>query len=232
MKELRNERERKLADSIGSYGFVASIEVTNGLEDPVKKCEQVKAARGYLERITEHQMVVYGGLACNSSKLNTDLLEGLDFIIKINCYQPERLEVIAGEMLQSEYLTKNQKAFLGQMLESQCDEIPLPSFFAFSEMGRCAYHMGVSTEVYGSHLSNLKGLGMELYVRSVLEEEIPDSIVIHRHEFNYFDRLKNMVRHSEADAIVMCKEDDFYYALYNLCKKKEFSTWIDGKQLL
>jgi hypothetical protein len=219
-----------LANSIQRYGFAATIEVTNALEESVLKSDQAKLARSYLELISGGDAKIMAGIAYNGDWVDPKSMCGLDFLIDINCYNPGRLESVAREMRNSDYLTPKDKFLLDAILQNYCPEMPLATFFVQSLIKPCSGYLGINTEEYRKRLSDLKGLCMELYIRSVFDDQIHDKIILHRQEFNYkvgsYGKSAK-IRHSDADNIVICRKPEFYEALRKIQADDEFITWLN-----
>jgi hypothetical protein len=220
------DKKKDLATSIQKYRFAATIEITNALCNSAEKSDQAKLAKRYLEQLSEGCAEVMAGIAYNGNWVNPDEIRGLDFLIDVQNYNPERLENVTGEMLASDYLTKKDKVLLEKILANRNPEFPLPYFFSCSSIGPCAEYLGVEMHEYRRRLSDLKGLCMELYIKSVFDDELDNKIIHHRHNFGYKPEPHAKSEYSDADNIVVCNVADFYGALKRIEKNNEFTAWV------
>ncbi len=231
MSKPSQRKDGYLADSIRRYGFAATIEVTNALVDSKEKVGQSLSAKSYLEQIAGDGPKISAGLAYNGNLVDPCEMSSMDFIIDIACYDPDRLEDVANEMLSSSYLIKGDlthrhTSMIEKILESYDEDMPLPTFFAYSSMDECARKIGEDPKQYWCNLSNIKGLCMELYIKSLFGDEIEDRLILNRHKFSLCDEKMGIEREHEADEIVVCKEDDFYAALKRISNDEKFDTWV------
>jgi len=234
------KRRGNLAGSIQYYGFAAAIEATNNLRELETenkktgemitidvygaKTEQVLLAKTYLELLAAGQAEIIAGIAYNGDLVDPPSNKGLDFLIDINYYNPDRLEKVANDMRYSRYLGKG-KPLLEAMLSKRCSEFPLPVFFASSQVVPCSKYLGMDVEDYWARLSILKGLCMELYIRNVFDKELEDKVIYSRRKFNF--KKGGQVVSSEADNIIVCGKEEFYDSLNRIQFNKEFTTWIN-----
>jgi hypothetical protein len=218
------ENERRLADSIQRYGFAATIEVANALICPAEKVGQSMTSKSYLEQLAGGRARVSAGLAYYGSLVDPKNMDCLDFIIDINRYDPERLEGVAYEMIDGRYtsrggaLKQNHASLIRRMLDTYDLELPLAAFLAHSCIGRCAKRIQEDPAEYRKKLAIIKGLCMELYIKSLFSEEIGDRVIYHQHKYGY--------RESRKSNIVVCREGDFYAALERISKDDRFNTWV------
>jgi hypothetical protein len=226
MKPAREDRELRLADSIDKYGFAATIEVSNHLRRRNKKLGQALFAKSYLEYLTGNGSEIMAGVAFNGDKRSPPSVRDIDFIIEINRYEPERLDDVAGRMLCSRYLSGTEKRFLKRVLGGISDAYPITLFFDSKSGDTCSRRLGMSYDDYVCQISNISGLCTEMYMKSSLEDAIKECIVIHRHEFSYQARQYEGKRQSDADNIVICNQDDFYNAMIDMDKNRDFTTWL------
>lgn len=215
-----------IADSIQNYGFAAAIEVSNHLNERNKKSKQANLAKSYLEEIVLDGSEIFAGVAFNGCLKEPPYEGGIDFIIEINRYMPEVLNGVAEDMLSSEYLSGDEKEFLEKILSSRCNNLSTFDLFLKEKFEDCAKKMELDPNYYMSHVGNISGLGVEMYMKSCLEGLLPDSEIHHRFKFTYkrHGHVENIV--SDSDNLVICRKPDFYNALYSMNKSDDFTTWF------
>jgi hypothetical protein len=227
-------QEEKVRDYLTGFGFGATIEITNGMGDAYgKKAKQALRAKDFLEGLTEDKVRIATGLAYLVSKREVvDPSFHINATISVSQYNPSRLENVLTRLWTSNDLSKEEAAFIEKIHDKADEEWDLPGFFAghLNELKKRARYLDLTFYDYKTMLSVVKGFVMELYISSLFEDEIEveERFFFSRLKFPYQDEkcYGSQKKTSDADLVIVCKENRFYGALQRLNTRPEIQTKI------
>jgi hypothetical protein len=217
------------------YGFGATIEVTNGMGDSCgSKAKQALRAKEFLRRLSEKGADVVTGLAYIASRSVVEHTHGINVLLSIAKYDPWRLRQIFEEIVQLNVLDTEESKLVELMLKRTDQEWDLPGFICGPQLDlhKRAKYLGFSFGDYARALGNIKGFTMELYIGSLMRDEIQHGYIFHRLGFSYKgeneDRSK---RRSDADVVVVCQESHFYHAVESLNRRPNIEARVLSRRV-
>ena len=206
------------------FGFVATIEVTNGIGNSTygAKARQALQAQEFLRGLTDKRAVIASGLAYLVSQTEIDRSLGINVVVTVDRYETPRLEDVFEKMLDLGILRPKDSRIISEMLRRHDSEWSLQGFISgkMEELHKRARYISCPISDYMACLSVAKGLIMELYISSLLKEGIEEGKTFHRLRY----RLGG--KESDADVIVACRESNFYGAVQNLNQRPDIQAQV------
>jgi hypothetical protein len=206
------------------FHFCAAIEITNDIKKDIKKRSdykqnQARDSKKVLQTLVNHNAEVRAGLCYFDSKKQIDSSD-IDFQIILSKYDETILRNISYRTIGQMPITSRSKLLLERMLEKSYlrDDVTMNDFMnpstEFYELLK--KDDDINKETYTNHVSQLRGLIIELYLYELFDITLTDKRLYHRSDVN--------VTHDkqEIDLIVATHKNDFYNALKELDEKKYF----------
>ncbi|MFH1398551.1 MAG: hypothetical protein ABIG95_00385 [Candidatus Woesearchaeota archaeon] len=225
--------EEEIRVAAHHYGFLVTIEVTNGLDNKVgTKTRQALSSAGYLAYITELEPEV--GLCYRKCKETIPTDSGLDFVICVGQFDESLLGLALEKILATPSLfdmeTENRASIM-LLLErihnlSQREEISLCQMVTKNK-GNISKYCGrvyLSRQKYRELMIPILGVAAEVHTVLLLQEMIGQELYFQRVRYGYspmrgYVNAEGLatqdanVRTNDADVVVACEPSRFYSGL-------------------
>ena len=254
-KAVRRGADDELGDVISYYSRVGSdvaiacIEVANGIchRSQQKRRNEVADSVEYISQfVGDNSIPVFGGIAyARNLNVNIETLQGLDFLVHINRYEPERHREAIEESLDYPYFYSgmngyNRKTVLNRrdrklvkklLYLNEKEGVPLEVFYnkhhpEFSE-SVWEFFPEYDREKFIQNMGNARGLALDLYHASLIRDYLPEGALFIRHVFETKKGkldIDNLVIASLGDLVEMfhsMQDGNVVVTLFNHALQKE-----------
>ena len=214
------------------HKFVALVEVTNGIINPLRRQEkrkQIKTGRELIESRFGDDIQVVGGLALIKNTENP--IKELDFQVHVPQYNLRVLYNVLEEILVCPYLTEEQKERVKLMSETSMGLAH--NLTAPVNKRKRTFRRQITPESEDS-LAKIKGVVLEYYVKELLEEVIDSTFGLVTSLRTTIQRPGNQnYTQSTPDLLFACPPAIFYEGLERLANrysgKQKISVIIKDK---
>lgn len=204
----RDSNQDEILEAIRYHDFGVIFEVTNGITHIIRrqdKKKQIRLSKQIVQTAVGDAAEIHSGLAL--FKNNQPPIKELDYLLKINDYNPTLLFDVAEQVVYSPLLNKNDKDHLGGMLKNSWRFGP--------ERFRQYFSPNQPISMHYKGFQRIKGLVLEHYVK-----ELFVGVLKARHSFAMGSVLYSKpTRSTEADIIIAADKSDFMQGLEQLTTK-------------
>lgn len=210
-------REKRVAELLQKFGFAATIEVSNSINGSYgEKAKQAKRARQHLQALGKHCDI---STAVASFYFNDNIQQprGINFQIELLGYDNSRLTDVLRQVSVNPLLSDEEYSLIeaiqcnSNMNSYELSDYLVPNGWAIMD---CSKQLGLSKWEYIDAVQRIKGIALELYMLSLIQEQFDakgiESQVFHRYRFTY-----RKVR-SDSDVLVFSNKGAFHAAMESL----------------
>jgi hypothetical protein len=198
----------RILEAIRYHDFGVIFEVTNGITHIFRrqdKKKQIRLSRRIIQTAVGDAAEINSGLAL--FKNNQPPIKEVDYLLKINDYNPSLLFDVAERVVNSPSLSTTDKDYLGNLLQNSWRFGP--------ERFRKYFSPNRPLQVHYKGFPRIKGAVLEHYVK-----ELFVGVLQQQHSFAMGSLLyEKRTKSTEADIIIAADKSDFMQGLEELTTK-------------